>query len=95
MEVVIPASSGSRNETFAPSGNTSSARFPASIQVRDGAWYPVLEGNATVVYRAEVDLRGGQLGPIDWATEENAAYRSLDAGNTDYLKSRGVLTAHP
>ena len=23
----------------------------ASIQVRDGAWYPVLEGNATVVYR--------------------------------------------
>jgi len=67
----------------------------ASIEVRDGAWYPVLEGNATVVYRAEVDLRGGQLGPIDWATEENAAYRRLDAGNTDYLKSRGVLTAHP
>ncbi|HXA58261.1 MAG TPA: hypothetical protein VNW94_03795 [Streptosporangiaceae bacterium] len=32
MEVVVPASSGSRNETFAPSGNTSSARFPASIK---------------------------------------------------------------
>jgi diaminopimelate epimerase len=67
----------------------------ASIQVRDDAWYPVLEGNATVVYRADVDLRGDQLGPIEFAIEENAAYRTLDAGNTDYLKSRGVLTAHP
>jgi diaminopimelate epimerase len=67
----------------------------ASIQVRNDAWYPVLEGNATVVYRAEVDLRGDQLGLIEFATEENAAYRTLDAGNTDYLKSRGVLTAHP
>jgi diaminopimelate epimerase len=67
----------------------------ASIRIRDDAWYPVLEGNATVVYRANVDLAGNQLGPIDCATEENAAYRSLDARNTDYLKSRGVLTAHP
>jgi diaminopimelate epimerase len=67
----------------------------ASIQVRDDAWHPVLEGNATVVYRAEVDMRGSQLGPIDYATDENVAYRTLDAGNTDYLKSRGVLTAHP
>jgi diaminopimelate epimerase len=67
----------------------------ASIRIRDDAWYPVLEGNATVVYRANVDLAGNQLGPIDCAAEENAAYRSLDARNTDYLKSRGVLTAHP
>ena len=35
----------------------------ASIQVRDGAWYPVLEGNATVVYRAEVDP-GGEPGRL-------------------------------
>src|ERR1700685_3558208 len=35
----------------------------SSIQVRDGAWYPVLEGNATVVYQAEVDRAGGQAGP--------------------------------
>ena len=26
-----------------------------SLQVRDGQWFPVLEGNATFVYRAEVD----------------------------------------
>jgi diaminopimelate epimerase len=67
----------------------------ASIQVRDGAWYPVLDGNATVVYRAEVDPRGNQSGPLEWALEENAAYATLDERNTAYLKSRGIITAHP
>jgi diaminopimelate epimerase len=67
----------------------------ASIQIRDGAWYPVLEGNATVVYRAEVDARGDQAGPIEYATEENAAYSALDQLNTAYLKERGISTAHP
>lgn len=67
----------------------------ASVQVRDGAWYPVLEGNATVVYRTEVDLAGGQAGPVEWAAEENAAYAELDARNTVYLKSHGIDTAHP
>jgi len=67
----------------------------ASIQIRDGDWYPVLEGNATVVYRAEVDHAGNQAGPIEYATEENAAYATLDERNVAYLKSRGVHTAHP
>jgi diaminopimelate epimerase len=67
----------------------------ASIQVRDGAWFPVLEGNATVVYRAEVDLDGRQAGPVEYAAEENAAYASLDNQNTAHLKSVGVVTAHP
>jgi diaminopimelate epimerase len=67
----------------------------ASIAVRDGAWYPVLEGNATVVYRAEVDPRGAQAGPIEYATEENAAYAALDERNTAFLKSHGIITAHP
>jgi diaminopimelate epimerase len=67
----------------------------ASIEIRDDAWHPILEGNATVVSRAEIDLSGSQLGPIEYATEENDAYRTLDAGNTNYLKSRGILTAHP
>ncbi len=67
----------------------------ASIQVRDGAWYPVLEGNATVVYRAEVDPAGNQAGPVEWAAEENAAYAALDERNSAYLKSRNVVTAHP
>ena len=29
----------------------------ASLRVRDGQWFPVLEGNATFVYRADVDPR--------------------------------------
>jgi diaminopimelate epimerase len=67
----------------------------ASIQVRDGAWYPVLEGNATVVYRAEVDLAGNQAGPLEWAADENAAYATLDERNTARLKEHGIQTAHP
>ena len=67
----------------------------ASIQVRDGAWYPVLEGNATVVYRAEVDPQGGQAGPVEWAADENAAYATLDERNTVHLKGHGIQTAHP
>jgi diaminopimelate epimerase len=67
----------------------------ASVQVRDGAWYPVLEGNATVVYRAETDLQGNQAGPLGWVAEENAAYTTLDERNTAHLKSHGIQTAHP
>jgi diaminopimelate epimerase len=67
----------------------------ACVQVRDGAWYPVLEGNATVVYRAEVNLQGGQDGPPEWAAEENAAYATLDERNTAELKNHGIQTAHP
>jgi diaminopimelate epimerase len=67
----------------------------ASIAVRDGEWFPVLEGNATVVYHAEVDLSGRQLAPIEYAAEENAAYAALDEQNTQYLKANGVTTAHP
>ena len=67
----------------------------ASIQVRDGDWYPVLEGNATVVYRAEVDLAGDQAGPIEWAAEENTAYAALDERNTAHLKEHGIQTSRP
>jgi diaminopimelate epimerase len=67
----------------------------ASIQVRDGAWYPVLEGNATVVYEAEVDLAGNQEGPLEFSDNENSAYTMLDKRNTAYLKEHGIQTAHP
>jgi diaminopimelate epimerase len=66
----------------------------ASIQVRDGAWNPVLEGNATVVYHAEIDRAGNQAGPVERATEENAAYATLDERNTTYLKSHRIETTH-
>jgi diaminopimelate epimerase len=67
----------------------------ASIQLRDDAWYPVLEGNATVVYRADVDLVGDQAGPVEYAVDENSAYASLDERNTRRLKEHGIQTAHP
>ena len=67
----------------------------ASIRVRDGGWFPVLEGNATVVYRAETDLSGRQSGPLDYDAGENAAYASLDEQNTACLKANAVVTAHP
>jgi len=67
----------------------------ATIRVRDGAWYPVLEGNATVAYRAEVNRDGSQAGPVEWDAAENAAYAALDERNVAFLTSRGIKTAHP
>jgi diaminopimelate epimerase len=67
----------------------------ASIDVRGGGWYPVLEGNATMVYHAEADRRGGQAGPVEYADAENDAYATLDARNTAFLRGRGIETAHP
>ena len=67
----------------------------ATIHVRGGAWHPVLEGNATIAYRAEASPSGDQLGPVDFAADENAAYAMLDERNTARLKEHGVQTAHP
>jgi diaminopimelate epimerase len=67
----------------------------ASIQIRDGAWQPVLEGNATVVYTADTDVDGRQRAALEYAAEENAAYDDLDQRNTALLKARGITTAHP
>ncbi len=73
----------------------------ATIAVRavgtdgDVGWFPVLEGNATVVYRAEADHAGNQAGDLAWDADENSAYARLDERNTAYLKSAGVTTAHP
>jgi diaminopimelate epimerase len=67
----------------------------AMIEVRAGRWYPVLEGNATVVYRAEADRLGAQQGDVVWDSAENAAYRALDERNMATLKSAGVVTARP
>jgi diaminopimelate epimerase len=67
----------------------------ASIEVRDGAWLPTLEGNATVVYRADVTPAGDQASPVEYAADENAAYQELDESNASFLKAHGIETAHP
>lgn len=61
-----------------------------SMRVRDGEWFPVLEGNATVVYRAETGMAGEQFAPVDWAADENAAYTALEERNLAILKAAGI-----
>jgi diaminopimelate epimerase len=67
----------------------------ASIQIRDGAWYPVLEGNATVVYEVGVTLGGEQTTPLEYAADEIAAYAELDERNATHLKARRIEMARP
>ena len=67
----------------------------ASIQVRDGAWFPTLEGNATVVYQVDITPTGDPASPIEYAADETAAYREADERNTTRLKACGIETAHP
>jgi diaminopimelate epimerase len=80
----------------------------ASLRVRDGRWFPVLQGNATFVYRATVDP--GQLAraadpeqPARAAADqapadrepcpgEIRAYATLDEQNTARLHAVGIHT---
>jgi diaminopimelate epimerase len=75
----------------------------ASLRVRDGRWFPVLEGNATFVYRADVDpvaLTRAQPGrarePGDGREpypDEIRAYAALDEQNAARLRAVGIETA--
>ncbi|HEY0935539.1 MAG TPA: diaminopimelate epimerase [Trebonia sp.] len=67
----------------------------AFIRVSGETWLPFLEGNATVVYQAQVDEQGGQQGPVGWNPAECAVYEELDQRNTNRLKSHGISTTHP
>jgi diaminopimelate epimerase len=71
----------------------------ASLRVRDGRWFPVLEGNATFVYRADVDpaaltqpARSAQAGR-DLYQHETRAYAALDEQNAARLQAAGIETA--
>jgi len=79
----------------------------ASLRVRDGQWFPVLEGNATFVYRADVDP-AALARPQSPAAREPAAprepaarepypaeiraYTTLDEQNSARLRSLALLT---
>jgi len=65
----------------------------AVIDIRNGRWFPTLEGNATFVYRAETDFAGGRVTPPEFAEDEIAAYAALDAENREHLAAAGVETA--
>lgn len=61
------------------------------FQVRDGQWLPYLEGNATIVYRAEADTDGTAQAAPDYATDELHAYEALADQNTTALRTAGIF----
>jgi diaminopimelate epimerase len=74
----------------------------ASLRVRGGQWFPVLQGNATFVYRADVDPaalaaanRPAANGPADRDPypDEIRAYAALDEQNAARLRAAGIETA--
>jgi diaminopimelate epimerase len=66
-----------------------------SLRVRDGRWCPVLTGNATFVYRAEVDPAALARALPDHADtepcpEETRRYAALEEQNLAALRSAGI-----
>jgi len=64
-----------------------------SLSVKDGRWHPVVEGNATLVYRAEVDPAALARDAVERYDEEERAYAALDQRNTARLRDAVVETA--
>ena len=69
-----------------------------SLRISDGHWLPVLEGNATFVYRADVDqaaLAAGHDVPAarEPYPEETRAYSDLEEQNSARLRAAGIETA--
>jgi diaminopimelate epimerase len=62
----------------------------ASLRVRDGRWHPVLEGNATFVYRADVDPAAVARGQREPYLDEIRAYSALDDQNAARLRAVGI-----
>jgi diaminopimelate epimerase len=66
----------------------------ASLRVRDGRWFPVLHGNATFVYRADIDPDQVARAAADREPypDEIRAYATLDEQNAVRLQAAGVHT---
>ena len=64
-----------------------------SLGVRQGQWHPVLEGNATFVYRAEVDPARLDGGDRESCSDEVRAYAALDEQNAGRLRAAGIETS--
>jgi diaminopimelate epimerase len=69
-----------------------------SMRVRLGQWHPVLQGNATFVYRADVDraalaVAAPEEADREFYPEEIAAYDALDRDNAIRLRTAGIQTS--
>ena len=63
-----------------------------SLTVRGEAWHPVLEGNATFVYRAEVGPAALAADAVEPYDDEVRAYAALDERNAARLREVGVFS---
>jgi diaminopimelate epimerase len=61
-----------------------------SLTVRQGRWHPVLEGNATFVYRVEVDPAALARDAVEPCDDEVRAYAALDERNAARLHEASV-----
>jgi diaminopimelate epimerase len=70
-----------------------------TLHTANGRWYPTLEGNATLVYRAEIDLdlllhdSKPALFDLDALSDEISAFVAFNADNLAALDSAGVRFA--
>jgi diaminopimelate epimerase len=64
----------------------------ASLRVSDARWFPVLEGNATFVYRADVDPAAPAQPDRDLYHDDIRAYAALDEQNAARLRAAGIET---
>jgi diaminopimelate epimerase len=63
-----------------------------SLNVQDNGWHPVVKGNATLVYRAEVDPAALARDAVQQYHEEERAYAALEERNAARLREAGVET---
>lgn len=61
------------------------------IDIKGGSWHPVLDGNATVIFRAAASSAGDMLTPPSYAIDEATAYAALESGNQARLRTFGIL----
>jgi diaminopimelate epimerase len=68
-----------------------------ALSVQAGRWHPVVQGNATLVYRAEVDpdalIGGAVAGDRELSSDEEHAYAVLEERNAARLRAAGVETS--
>jgi diaminopimelate epimerase len=61
-----------------------------ALRVRDGQWFPVLAGNATFTYRADVDPEALAPAEREPYPDEIAAYAALDERNSARLRAAAI-----
>ena len=64
-----------------------------SLNVQENRWHPVVQGNATYVYRAEVDPAALTRDAVERYDDEERAYALLEQQNTARLHAAGIETA--